>query len=69
MPAIQITISDNTQKKIDELKEIIGTDNRSRILAQGISIYHSLMKSVSKGDTLVIERKNGKKEIVNLIIC
>lgn len=69
MQGVQISLSDDTQKKIDELKEIIGIENRSRILAQGISIYYSLMKSVSKGDNLVIERKNGNREIVNLIIC
>lgn len=69
MGATQITLSDETSRKIEDLKNSLGISNRSRIIAQSVSVFHSLKENIEAGDKIVIERENGDREVLSLIIC
>jgi hypothetical protein len=65
---VQMKLSDKTLKRVEALKEITGVDNRTAIVAQSIGLYHDMLESLRNGDRIIIERKNGDREVLRLVI-
>jgi hypothetical protein len=59
---IQMKLNESTIWKVEELKEIFGEDNRTQLVAEGISVYLELAKAMKGGSKIVLEKKDGTRE-------
>lgn len=66
---VQMKLNPCTMEKINELKELIGEDNRTTLTANAIAIYHELAKSVRSGGKVYIKNPDGSRDRLILVGC
>jgi len=64
---VQMKLNEDTINAVLELKNLLELNNRAQIVAQSIDFYRDLVKGVKDGDRVIIEHKNGEKEILKFI--
>jgi hypothetical protein len=64
---VQMKLSQKTIARVEALKKITGIDNRTAIVAQSLGFYLDILSSIKNGDKVIIERKNGDKEILKFV--
>lgn len=64
---VQVLMRQSTLDKIDELKELMDTNNRTQIVALSIAIARDLLKRKSEGGKLLMEYKNHKKVELDIL--
>jgi len=60
-------LNEDTINAVLELKDLLELDNRAQIVAQSIGLYKDFVKGIKAGDRVIIEHKNGEKEILKLV--
>jgi hypothetical protein len=59
---IQMKLNESTINKVEELKKIFGEDNRTQLVAEGISVYLELARAMKDGSKILLEKRDGTKE-------
>jgi len=58
---VQMNMRDRTIKKIESLKKILGTDNRTDIIKTSIDIASIVSSAIHNGASVMITEKDGSK--------
>lgn len=61
-----VKFSDYTLKNIKRLEELLGEHSCVQILAEGVSVYLDLVEAVKSGKKIILEDKDGGREIVKI---
>jgi hypothetical protein len=59
---IQMKLNESTICKVEELKQIFREDNRTQLVAEGISVYLELARAMKDGSKILLEKRDGTKE-------
>jgi hypothetical protein len=65
---VQMKLSEKTLEKVEKLKEMLGEDNRTKIVSESITLYLEIAKALKQGAKVVIENKDGSREKLRLVI-
>ena len=57
---VQVRMRENTLAQLDKLKAIVKAPSRSDAVRRALDIVDMLIDSTIRGDSILIERKNGK---------
>lgn len=67
MNLIQMKFKDNDMNKVEQLKTILGYNNRTKIVTEALSVYLEVMKNINEGKDLIFKDKNGNEEKIKFI--
>jgi hypothetical protein len=58
---VQMNMREETLEEVENLKEMLHTDNRSNIIKTAISTMDLVAKAMSEGSSVIIEDKRGNR--------
>lgn len=64
---VQMRLQPKTLDRVDNLTELMGTQNRTQIVSASLQIAESLLSSVKEGSKIYIEKADGTKELVKFV--
>jgi len=64
---VQMRLSLDTLSKIDDIKNITGVENRTRIVTSGVTLLQSVCSEFDKGNQVYVEDKDGNKKQIMLL--
>lgn len=64
---VQMRLRQQTLDRIENLRQLTGTDNRTQIVSGSIQLAELLIKNQNEGGKLILEKPDGTKELVKII--
>lgn len=64
---VQMRLRPKTIKQVDKLSKNSGIDNRTQIVSNAIEVTEALSEYIHSGAKVYIEKKDGTREILNII--
>lgn len=64
---VQMRLQPKTIERIQNLSEMTGTGNRTQIVSAAIQLTEEILKSLSEGGKIYIEKNNGEKEVLKFV--
>jgi hypothetical protein len=64
---VQMRIQPKTLRSIDNLTELTGTTNRTRLISSSIQLTEEIVKRIQAGAKVYIEGKDGQKELLTIV--
>jgi len=61
---LNIRIKDETLQQTDRLKKRFGAPSRSDVIRRAIELSDSLAEAIKLGEKIIIEGKNGRREVI-----
>ena len=65
---VQMRLSEDTLERIERLKETTGVENRTQIVTSSLAIAEVIISSVKEDKKIYIQEKNGKKQVLTLVV-
>ena len=61
---IQIRMREETKAQADRFKEKIHAPSRSDAIRRAIELSSSLVNAIARGDKIILEGKNGRRQVI-----
>lgn len=58
---VQMEMLDSTLEKIEEMRKILNTQNRSEIVRTSIDVTEMITKAIEDGGSIIVQKKNGEQ--------
>ncbi len=64
---VPITMRESTLKQVDHLQERVHAPSRSDMVRRAVEVSDFLVNAAEKGETIIIESKNGNQRKLSII--
>lgn len=64
---VQMRLRPKTIERIEKLRKNSGIDNRTQLVSNAIEVTEALSEYIHAGGKIYIEKKDGTKELLNII--
>lgn len=64
---VQMRLQPSTLERLDNLRKLTNTDNRTQLISSSIQLTEDLLRSLKNGAKIYIENKDGSRELLKII--